>query len=87
MIIESAEEVRTMTALEMSEQLEWAEAIVYLSGGGHFHAEGRVNVVCKAGTSDPTDVWVGALCLMTYTKVNVVGDTVRVHCVQQGPGE
>ena len=69
MITESA---RRMTALEMSEQLERAEAIVHLSGVGHFHAPGRVSVIGN-------DVWVGELCLQADAEVNVVGDTVRVY--------
>ena len=76
---------RTMTALEMRAQLEWAEAIVHFSWRGHVTAEGRVRVIPDSNAHTPCSVWVGQLCLGPDAIVDVVGDKVIVHGSRQGP--
>ena len=58
-----------MTALEMSDQLEWAEITVHF-GYGHVSAEGRV----KAIQGTQTCVWIGDICLDASTVVTVDDD-------------
>ena len=81
----TATDRRTMTALEMSEHLEWAEVTVHFQWHGHVRVEGRVRVVCDSSTHDPCSVWIGPLCLGLDTEVDVIGDKVAVHGSRQEP--
>lgn len=62
-----------MTALEMSDQLDWAEITVHF-GYGHVSAEGRVRAI--QGTQ--TCVWIGDICLNASTVVAVDDDDNEV---------
>ena len=81
----TATDRRTMTALEMSEHLEWAEVTVHFPWHGHVSVQGRVHVVCKSGTQSPCSVWIGPLCLGLNTEVDVIGDKVDVYGSRQEP--
>lgn len=81
----TATDRRTMTALEMSEHLEWAEVTVHFQWRGHVSVEGRVHVVCHSDTQTACSVWVGPLCLGLDTEVDVIGDKVTVYGSHQEP--
>ncbi len=76
---------REMTALEMSEHLEWAEAIVHFPWHGHVTAEGRVKFIASSGVASSGAVWIGSLCLGLDTEVDVIGDKVTVYGSRQEP--
>ncbi len=81
----TATDRRTMTALEMSEHLEWAEVTVHFSWPGHVTAEGRVKLVHRSDTGAPGAVWIGSVCLGLDTEVDVIGDKVTVYGSRQEP--
>ena len=80
----TATDRRTMTALEMSEHLEWAEVTVHFPWHGHVTAEGRVNLIPGSGRA-ASCVWIGRLCLNVDTVVYVEGDKVNVYGSRQEP--
>ena len=81
----TATDRRTMAALEMSEQLKWAEVTVHFPWRGHVTAEGRVKFIASSGVASSGAVWIGSLCLGLDTEVDVIGDKVTVYGSRQGP--